>query len=117
MNQTLQSSIDFLINLAKETNAEIMTSIDLQCNGGALLVVHWTGSGVEDLPLESHIYFSGDNKFQFAFVYDAKRWMWAVDEGLSSEIADNESRRVVDTLDDVASYLSNKQYSFVAKKT
>lgn len=117
MTHTLQSSIDFLSNLAKETNSEFMTSIDLQCNGGALLIVHWTGSGLEDLPLESHLYFSGDNKFQFAFVYDAKKWMWAVDEGLSTETADDESRRVVDTLDDVVSYFFNRSYPFVAKKT
>ena len=115
MIPTLQQCISHLEALAKETNSELLHVIDLQCDGGALLVVYWTGPG-NSLPLEAHLYFMGSGIFAFAFVYDAQRYIWAIDEGLTDQQAEDESRHMVDGFNDVCSYFTGNRYKFTSSK-
>lgn len=113
---TLQQVIDHLGTLAQETGAELMTTIDLHCTGGALLVVAWTAASPDAIPLEAHLYFPpSSGRFTWGFVYCGKRWVWAVKEGLSNAQADDEARRMVDGFTDVCLYLTGQPYRVVAQ--
>lgn len=113
---TLQQAIDHLGGLAQETGAELMTTIDLHCTGGALLVVAWTATSPDAIPLEAHLYFPpSTGRFTWGFTYDGARWRWCVQEGLSNAQADDEARRMVDRFTDVCLYLTGEPYRIVAQ--
>jgi hypothetical protein len=122
---TIQSTIERLATLAREVGADLVHVTQLEL-WGATVEVHWdnalgTGLGaVQDLPREAHLFFSteGDvaGRFQWAFVYCPMRYIHCLDEGLTDQQAEDESRRLIEDMDSVVDYLLARPYRFVKRK-
>jgi hypothetical protein len=108
---TLQQTIERLaIFTEQEDPDQCVPTLQLAEAGGATLTLHYTGSGVTDVPREAQLVYSAADELVFAFVYEPTRYMAAIDEGLSPELAEVEARRIVLTLDNVLLYLRGQAY-------
>ncbi len=109
---SLQDSLNRLTALARDHEVDLLTTIDLQVGGGAVALIHWTPTCGEALPRECHLYFSDDNRLLWAWVIEPRIWLNAVDEGLTTEIADDTARRMVESQDDIERYLKGVAYKW-----
>ena len=126
-NMSRPSVIDVisqLNSLSLDTGAELVIHNQTEF-WGCTLIVHWdnvlgTGKGsIQDMPREAHIFFSTDKTpvgvFQWAYIYDPARYLNALEEGLTDKQAEEESRRMVQSIDQVINYLLAREYKFVKK--
>ncbi len=114
---TLQQTIVWLEGVAREAHAEITTLIQLELGGGATLYVHWED---DTIPREAHLLFGerdgAQDTYLWSWVLCPHRYLAALDEGLSEEIASSECRRMVESLTDTALYLRGEPYEWVRPK-
>ncbi len=117
---TLQSTLDRLTTLARETGAEFQGTIQLE-ESGATLVIHWCGIGEDILPREANLYFGTDiqanpDVFLFGFIIDPLLYCWAVDEGVDELGCTNHATRMIEEIDEVVNYLQGHPYAFYRPK-
>lgn len=113
-SSTLQQSLDRLAAFAASEMADqYQATIALIEAGGAILTVHYTGSNDSDVPRESHLFFSDTGLLSFALVYCPTSYLRAIDEGLTYEQAEVQSRRMVGSLEDVLEYFCGRAYHLI----
>lgn len=108
---TLQCTLTRLATFAREHDAEqYEPTLRLIKGGGAVLIIHYTGSEIGAVPREAHAFFTGDDALSWIFVYDPGAFAHALEEGLELSQAEDASRRVVADLDGLEAYLSGRAY-------
>ena len=118
---TLQVCLDMLNDLAIECEADMVTNVMLQPEGGAVVTLYWD---MDDYPLEAHLLFgigkvkegAARDELQGAFVFDPERFIWSLEEGLSDEQATDYSRRLVEDMDNLVAYLTGDDYIYLQAK-
>lgn len=119
---TISETIARLHSLAADLRAD-WTHVIYSDYSGVRLTVLWdnsegTGLGsIADMPRDATLYFSTDKtaegRFQWAWVSDPGHYVWACEEGLTEEQAQDEARRTVLELDEVLAYLAARPYKAV----
>lgn len=121
MSLTLTQCLSRLLALVNDTGADFSHTILLE-SWGACMVVHWTPAdtptldSIASLPKEAHIYCGHDSDprggFSFAYCYRPTSYLMAIDEGLDDAQAEDQSRCIVESMDEVANYLLGRPFKY-----